>query len=394
MRGKASWFVVATGIGTVFTGPPQLMIGGSLSYGLGLHFFLISVALYGLVLTLLTFFYGGLGQRVNGASSAVMNEVLGIKVTKFVFSMLMTTIVISWFSIISSVGAGTLTNIFKLPFHISVVIFTSITASIAYHGLKNLSRIGRFTIPFTLAFAAWLTWHVLIVSGGLKALSPSTTMKFSVLEAAGLALSGVISILTVSPDFFKEANSSAHVLYATLLGVVAPSTSMIVMGGLMGYVTGTYNPAIALTNLNMAIHANVLLFISALGNASTALYPPSLALSNALGLRQKKAVILSYCVGLALALTGILGAFIEFLRLLGVVLPSLIGASLAHYYLSDKRLARKVSCNWIGVTSWAAGAMVGAVPAGSPPINALIAGLATYLSLHKLPRGSMLRAKC
>jgi len=203
-----------------------------------------------------------------------------------------------------------------------------------------------------------------------------------ILLAAGLAIGGATSISTVSPDFLMRAKEPRDVRITSFGTVLPLMLFTLISGNIMGSFTTIPNPVTALIAIGLPLLANLLLLLGSCAAASS-LYPPSLALSNLLRIKRSHATIPAALGGLLLANLGIVDQLTYFLRAIGILLPPLIGMSLAEYYiLGQRRLREGKGTIWTGVLSWAVGAGVGLLPLGIPPINALLASLAVYWLLN------------
>lgn len=191
-----------------------------------------------------------------------------------------------------------------------------------------------------------------------------------------------MSISTVSPDFVKGARSTKD-LKITSFGVIFPVVIFsLISGGLIGYHTSIPNPVQALTVVGLPILANLLLLMGSTAAASS-LYPPSFAISTTAKISRKRATVFAAVGGLIISYIGILDQLQLFLRLIGVLLPPLIGINPAEYYVLSKRIIPKKGVYLPGLISWSLGAVLGALlPIGIIPLNSLIMSFLVYLALH------------
>jgi len=207
----------------------------------------------------------------------------------------------------------------------------------------------------------------------------------ALLYASGLAIGGAMSISTVSPDFVRGTRSRRD-LRITAFGVILPLILFtLISGNLMGAYTMIPDPVFALIAINMPLLANLLLFLGSSAAASS-LYPPTFALANLVKIQRKYATIPAAATGLVLAYLGIVEQMTFFLRLIGILLPPLIGINLAEYYfLSKRKITARGGTNAPGVVSWIVGAAVGYfLVVGIAPLNALFSSMLSYFVLRSL----------
>jgi cytosine permease len=312
----------------------------------------------------------------------MMEASLGVNGSRFIVSPLIAITQIGWYSVNITLGGEAFSNLTGLNRLLMIILFGIVIAGITYSGFSWLSNFTKVTAFLTAIFAIWALYAILTQAPTFVFPSLSTE---GLLFAAGLAIGGATSISTVSPDFLKDTRSNRDLLI-TSFGIILPLMLFtFISGNLMGAFTAIPNPIFALVAIGMPLVANLLLFLGSSAAASS-LYPPTFALANIFKIPRNYATIPAAAVGLLLAYIGIVEQLTFFLRIIGILLPPIIGISLAEYYFISKRqIVTKEGFNIIGLLSWFIGAIVGYLLAiGIAPLNALFSSMIAYFLLYSL----------
>lgn len=374
------WSKVAPALGVIFVSPAILAVGCTLGTALPLAYALPTSVLAGICIALFLYFHGGIGAAEHKPFTNVMDASLGERGSRFLASPLITVTQIGWFSILVGLGGQAASALTGLNSSITIPLFGVALASVTYSGFGRLSDFTKITAIITAIFAIWSLRSIMLTA---PIFPPTPTGSDQILLAAGLAIGGATSISTVSPDFMMLSRRAWDVK-VTVFGIVLPLILFtMISGNIMGAYTSAPNPVLALSVIGLPVLANLLLLMGSCA-ATSSLYPPSLALANLLRVERRRATILAAAAGIVLAQLGIVEQLSYFLRTIGILLPPLIGISLAEYYLVSKgRLLGRSGIDLSGVISWALGACVGLIPLGVPPVNALLSSLAAYFALKR-----------
>jgi cytosine permease len=369
---------VAPTLGVIFVSPAILAVGCTLGTMLPLAYaFLTSVASSACI-SLFIYFHGGIGALEHKPFTKIMEAALGERGSRFLASPLIIITQVGWFAVLINLGgqaASALTGINSL---ITITLFGTAIAAVTYSGFSRLSAFTKVTATLTALFAIWSLYSIMMEGPSFL---PTPSSPEYILIATGLAIGGATSISTVSPDFMTHAKSLKDVKI-TAFGIVLPLILFtLISGNIIGSFTALPNPVLSLVAIGLPLLANLLLLLGSCAAASS-LYPPSLALANLLRVERRYATIPAAVAGLTLACLGIVDQLSYFLMAIGILLPPLIGMSLAEYYIiSRRRLEAREGTVWAGVISWVMGACVGLFPFGISPINALLSSLAAYCLL-------------
>jgi cytosine permease len=376
------WTKVAPTLGVIFVSPAILTVGSTLGTLVPFWYAVATSVIAGVTFSLIIYFHGGVGASEHLSFTKLMDASLGINGSRFLASPLITITQIGWYSVNVTLGGEAAFQLTGLNRLLMITLFGAVIAGITYSGFRRLSAFTKITASITGLFAIWALYAIL--SHGPTFVYPHFSTD-ALLYASGLAMGGAISISTVSPDFIKDTRSRRD-LRITAFGVILPLILFtLVSGNLMGAYSMIPDPVLSLVTINMPLLANLLLLLGSSAAASS-LYPPTFALANLVKIQRKYATIPAAVAGLLVAYLGIVEQMTFFLRLIGILLPPLIGINLVEYYfLSKRKIKARGGTNVTGVISWFIGAAVGYfLVAGIAPLNALFSSMLIYFVLRSL----------
>jgi len=374
------WSRVAPTLCIIFVSPAILAVGCTLGTMLPLPYALLTSVAAGICISLFIYFHGGIGALEHKPFTKIMEATLGEQGSRFLASPLITMTQVGWFAVLISLGGQAAAELTGINSLIAIIMFGALIATVTYSGFSHLSDFTKLTAILTAVFAIWALYSITMECPSFL---PTPSSPEYVLMAAGLAIGGATSISTVSPDFMMQAKSLRDVK-VTAFGIVLPLMLFTLFSGnIIGSFTSLPNPVLSLVAIGLPLLANLLLLLGSYAAASS-LYPPSLALANLLRVERRYATVPAAVAGLVLASIGIVDQLSYFLRVIGILLPPLMGMSLAEYYfISKRRLEAKKGTTWTGVVSWGMGACVGLVPLGIPPLNAFFSSFFAYYLLKR-----------
>jgi cytosine permease len=376
------WTKVAPTLGVIFISPAVLTVGSTLGTLVPFWYAVATSIIAGVTFSLIIYFHGGVGASEHLSFTKLMDASLGVSGSRFLASPLITITQVGWYSVNVTLGGEAASKLTGLDRLLMITLFGVVIASVTYAGFRRLSDFTKVTATITGLFAIWALYAIL--TQGPTFVSPQLSTD-ALLYASGLAIGGAMSISTVSPDFVMGTRSRRD-LRITAFGVILPLILFtLISGNLMGAYSMIPDPVLSLVAINMPLLANLLLFLGSSAAASS-LYPPTFALANLVKIQRKYATIPAAVAGLVLAYLGIVEQMTFFLRLIGILLPPLIGINLAEYYfLSKRRITARGGTNATGVISWVIGATVGYfLVVGIAPLNALFSSMMVYFVMRSL----------
>ncbi len=217
--------------------------------------------------------------------------------------------------------------------------------------------------------------------------------------AITMVVGGAIVASLITPDLTRYSRNSKQVANITLLTIIAGEFIVNGLALMIAKTLGTEDVVTIMSQTAGGIGLLVVVF-STLRINDINLYSSSLGIVNAvegitgIRLRYVTTTVAIGLLGTLLSVLGILDRFVDFLTVLGVVFPPVIGIMLVDYYLlrthraaldeSAKRgelPAETPAIGWSAIIASIAGSVVGlSVEWGVPTINSLaVAGVLYWL---------------
>ncbi|MET9487690.1 cytosine permease [Nocardia sp. NPDC006630] len=284
------------------------------------------------------------------------------------------TVVIGWFSYQVGLTGTTLQSVFGWnPLWgglLGAVIYIVITAL----GIRALSVIGMIGMPLFLVMAGVALYFGLDKGGQSLSHALSYSGQGNGLgfwACVGIVIAGFADSGTMTADFTRWAKDGRSGLVAAASAFPFANTIAFLIGGLVVAIGGADDPASnggaflgLLTGHGGLLTGLAVLFVLAnLGSvAAHCLYNGAVGWSGLTPLRMRTLAVLLGAVGSFVALTGIWSHIVNWLQLLGVIVPP-IGAVLIVGQLLSKRVRPLVVAGVqpIAFAAWAIGALAAAV---------------------------------
>ena len=309
---------------------------------------------------------------------------------------------LGWFGIQNAIFAKSLDFALnhKLGFGWAAALSGSFLTILVAFGFKALRIAARIAVPMFISLVAYISFNVL--SGHnlpeiMQLLPPGEPLSIS--AGITIVVGGAIVASLMTPDLTRYSKNRKHVLGVTILTIVAGE---FIINGLAILIAKTLGTADVVTIMAQAAGGAGLLVVvfSTLRVNDLNLYSSSLGIVNAVeGLTGKKLKYISTTLvigilGTALSVVGILERCVDFLTVLGVVFPPIIGIMLVDYFVvrshrkildlsrSEGKLPDDVqtpAIGWIAIIASIVGSIVGLVTEwGIPTINSLLAASLIY----------------
>lgn len=224
-----------------------------------------------------------------------------------------------------------------------------------------------------------------------------------------MVVGGSIVASLITPDLTRYYTSGRQVLMMTLLTIVAGEYVINGMAVYLSFILQTSDIVTIISQFTGGLGL-IAVVLSTLRINDINLYSSALGIINAIeaftGFKASYVVVTLFigALGTLLSVLGILDRFVDFLNLLGVLFPPVIGIMLLDYFIlrTDRSVldasraadalpeeSQTDSTGWRAIAASLAGALVGYFfTAGVPAINSIIAGGAAYLLLKKVARGA------
>ncbi|MGO2256876.1 MAG: cytosine permease [Hafnia alvei] len=386
----------------MLTALDQFMLGAVLGNSMSLTDAFTAILIGSVIFGVVTYGLGLAGMR-EGISGSLLARWCGFgRLGSVLIGVVVAVSLLGWFGIQNAIFAKSLDFALghKLGFGWAAALSGSFLTILVAFGFKALRIAARIAVPMFILLVAYISFHVL--SGHnlpeIMQLAPHGE-PLSISAGITIVVGGAIVASLMTPDLTRYSKNKKHVLGVTIATIVAGE---FIINGLAILIAKTLGTADVVTIMAQAAGGAGLLVVvfSTLRVNDLNLYSSSLGIVNAVeGLTGKKLKYISTTLvigvlGTTLSVLGILDRFVDFLTVLGVVFPPIIGIMLVDYFILrshrhilDKTLAAGNLPNdsqtpvigWAAIIASIVGSVVGLVTEwGIPTINSLLAASLIY----------------
>ncbi|PHM61471.1 allantoin permease [Xenorhabdus ishibashii] len=392
----------------MLTALDQFMLGAVLGDSMALTDAFIAIFIGSLIFGIITFGLGFAGMR-EGLSGSLLARWCGFgRIGSVLIGFIVAISLLGWFGIQNAIFAHSLNFASgdKLGFGWAAALSGTLLTILVAFGFKALRFTARIAVPLFILLVAYISTIVLSGNNGQQLheiinLSHSGET-LSISAGITIVVGGAIVASLMTPDLTRYTKSGKHVFGITLLTIIAGE---FVINGLAILIAKALNTSDVVTIMSQASGGAGLLVVvfSTLRVNDLNLYSSSLGIINAIeGITGKKlryplTTIVIGILGTLFSILGILERFVDFLTVLGVVFPPILGIMLVDYYIlySHRKVldeSRKQgvlphetpTIGWAAIVASIIGSVVGlGTDWGVPAINSLLLASLAY-GLFKL----------
>lgn len=389
----------------MLTALDQFMLGAVLGHGMSYADAFMAITAGSAIFFIATFGLGYAGMR-EGISGSLMARWCGFgRYGSVLVGLLIAVSLLGWFGVQNSVFASSLDFALnhKLGFHAAAALSGLTLTVIVAFGFRALRFAAKIAVP---AFALSILYisFVLLSGHDFAALSQVSTHRdtITISSAVTMVVGGSIVASLMTPDLTRYYSNGRQVMMMTLLTIIAGE---YLINGLAVVISVMLNTADVVTIMSQVAGGIGLIVVvfSTMRINDLNLYSSTLGIANAIEAFTGKKLsyvtitLLTGLAGTTLSVMGILDRFVDFLNLLGVLFPPVIGVMLVDYFVlkTDRKALDRARAHgqlpadnetkkvgWCAVLASLAGALAGYyITAGVPAINSVIAGCAFYCLL-------------
>lgn len=307
---------------------------------------------------------------------------------------------LGWFGIQNAIFAKSLDFALgnKLGFGLAAGLSGTLLTILVAFGFKALRIAARIAVPMFIMLVAYIS--IITLTGHnlpeiIQLVPPGEPLSIS--AGITIVVGGAIVASLMTPDLTRYSRNGKHVFGVTIFTIIAGE---FVVNGLAILIAKTLGTADVVTIMSQVAGGAGLLVVvfSTLRVNDLNLYSSSLGIVNAVeGMTGKRlkytaTTLVIGVLGTTLSVLGILDRFVDFLTVLGVVFPPIIGVMLVDYYLlrthrkilDESRREGKLpdqtpTIGWAAIIASIVGSIVGLVTEwGVPTINSLLAASLIY----------------
>lgn len=398
---KSLWSITIVRVGA-FATISQFLLGASMGYGLTFKQALIATILGSLLLQVIGFLLGYAGAK-EGLSTSLLARWTGFgRHGATILSLIIAISCIGWFGIQNSVFASGLVEATGGALSLTVATFLTglgVTLLVIF-GFKIMSITATIAVPLFLVavgFGVFSIFKDFSFSELIHTAPAGEPLTIGI--AATMVAGGFIVGAIITPDFSRFARSGKDVFWMTTIGIIVGELGINMIGVLLALATRT-SDVVSIMVSTTGLLAALVVVSSTIKINNMNLYSASLSVTsffNSVFKLQLNRAIITLIIGLIgtiLSSIGILNKFVDFLVVLGVLVPPIAGIMVIDYFIlktyrkeldESRKLGKLPSVEGVlspvTLIAWAAGFFIGYfVQWGIPSLNALvISGVIYYL---------------
>lgn len=370
-KARRSMFSVAmvwAGFPMIITGA---MTGSILVLGMGFANALKAMIIGNIIMFAYVGALGILGTK-RGMNFALIASIVFGRKGYILASGLLSTLLLGWFAVQTGITGALISSTYEMNYVMMTIIAGILYIGITFVGVRGLHLIGVVSVPLFLILGLYVafdaasttSWDAIYAYAGNNGVS---TMSLGVGLTVVIAL--FIDAGTVTADFNRWAADSKSSLVATFSAFPVSNLIAMLVGGVM-------TAALAVPDANpfgsdnmfgymnamqigwLSVLAFLFLYVNLGSVCAHCLYNAATGWSRILSSHMRLWAVILGAVGIAVAAGNVWAFFIEWLSLLGILVPP-IGAII----LVDQYLVRKdseIDKDWRGsaFVAWACGSVV------------------------------------
>lgn len=406
-RSMFSVTMVWIGFPMIITGA---MTGSILVLGMGFERAMQAMIVGNIIMFAYVGALGLLGSRTGRNFALLASVVFGRKGYVFA-SGLLSTLLLGWYAVQTGITGNLISSTYAIDYVVMTIIAGVLYIAITFVGVRGLHWIGMVSVPLfvilglyvALDAASTTSWAAIMDYPGAGAAVPMSM---------GIGLTVVIALFidagTVTADFNRWAKDDRSSLIATFSAFPFANLVAMLVGGVM-------TAALAVPNANPFGADNmfgymvskevgwlsVLAFVFLLANlgsvCSHCLYNAATGWSRIMHGHMRVLAVLLGAIGIAVAAGNVWAFFIQWLSLLGILVPPIGAIILVDQYFTRRHAVIEADWRPDAFVAWGFGSATAFVvefwaPQASTAISAGLAGGVAYAVIAAARRSRLKQA--
>lgn len=403
-RARRSLFSVTMvwiGFPMIITGA---MTGSILVLGMGFAGALKAMIIGNIIMFAYVGLLGLLGTK-SGMNFALIASIVFGRKGYILASGLLSTLLLGWYAVQTGITGALISSTYGMNYIAMTIIAGLLYITITFIGVRGLHWIGLVSVPLFVILGIWVaadaasttTWDAVYNYAGNNG---AATMSMGV--GLTIVLTLFVDAGTVTADFNRWAKDSTSSLVSTFSAFPFANLVAMLVGGVM-------TAALAVPNANpfgvdnmfgymngkQAVWLSVLAFIFLYLNLGSVcahcLYNAATGWSRILNSKMRLLAIVLGAIGILVAAGNVWAFFIQWLSLLGVLVPPIGAIILVDQYLA--RPSSEETADWRpqAFIAWVAGSAVALfvefnAPEWSTAISAFLVAGVVYFAISKLSK--------
>lgn len=367
-RSLFSMILVWAGFPMIITGA---MTGSILVLGMGFKNALIAMIIGNLVMLGYVGALGQLGVRTGSNFALIASKVFGEK-GYMLASGLLSTLLLGWYAVQTGITGALISSTYGMNYVAMTIAAGILYIAITFIGVRGLHFIGLVSVPLFMILGIFVALHAASTTS-LEAIMAYPGNNGAATMSMGVGLTVVIALFidagTVTADFNRWAKNSTHSFIATFSAFPVANFLAMLVGGVM-------TAALAVPNANpfgtdnmfgymnslqigwLSVLAFLFLYINLGSVCSHCLYNSATGWSRILGSHMRLMAVILGAIGIAVAAGNVWAFFIEWLSLLGIIVPPIGAIILVDRYLTRPNSERASDWRPTAFGAWAIGSAV------------------------------------
>ncbi|WP_439106185.1 purine-cytosine permease family protein [Congregibacter sp.] len=322
---------------------PLMYSAGELAQGMGLRSAMTATFLGAIALSLMSIPAAIVGARTRLSSYMIIEHTFGYAGAKFV-NFGFGVFLLGWYAVTAELfgrtlflAAAQLTTL-ALPEWSFTVLSSLIVTVTTIYGFKAIDRLALIAVPFlllSLAAVVVLSLRQVAFSELLSIPGSGTIdMATGISAVIGAAIVGVV----LTPDLTRYARTTRDCVVASFVGQGGGMCIAYIVGMIPVLVWGELEPMTYMMLMGFGGLALAVLVFATWTTNVINLYSTALASRASVPLGDyRSVVIIMGVVGTAAAIVGISDQLIDFLILMGLLVPPIAGVYFADFYVFGRR---------------------------------------------------------
>jgi cytosine permease len=403
MSARRSTFSVTTvwiGFPMIITGA---MTGSILVLGMGFTDALWAMVIGNLIMFAYVGALGVLGTN-RGMNFALLASIVFGKKGYVFASGLLSTLLLGWYAVQTGITGALVSSAYDLNYVVMTIIAGVLYIGITFIGVHGLHLIGLVSVPLFVILGGWVVFDSAATTSW-SAIFAYPGNNGAATVSMGIGLTVVIALFidagTVTADFNRWAKDTRSSVVATFSAFPFANLLAMLVGGIM-------TAALAVPNANpfgadnmfgymngkqvafLSLLAFLFLYLNLGSVCAHCLYNAATGWSRILGTRMRLMAIVLGAIGIVVAAGNVWAFFIQWLSLLGIIVPPIGAIILIDQYVFRKNA--EIDRDWrpSAFLAWAIGSAVAVVvefyaPQLSTAISSGLAGGIAYIAICSLP---------
>lgn len=345
------------------------VIGGLIQQGLGTIDAILAILLGNFILFLYSAAIGYANGKWGTNFPLTVKYVFGDK-GAIVPILILAVLVTGWYAFQAWLTA----DILRVAFDLEGAVLVGVLASIAgiifavpvIFGIRQMANVRKIAIPAMILFVAYYL-VTRVIPEGVAIFDRPGTGEMAFMTGVGMAWSTFVVSGTMTGDIVRYTRNGREAIGVTAVAFLFSNAPFMIMGALIS--AAIDDPSVVyFFDAKAAAVLIPLVVLAILSNWSTCdacLYNASMGFTNALPawFHWRRAAVLGTIIGLIAAATGLIGNIVNWLILLGLLVPPIGGAIIADFYFVRGKVgfsvSRDVGVNWVAIISMIVGVVVG-----------------------------------